>query len=391
MAALEFSPFQKRMVQISVACVGMAIVGAFCFGVFLLLREVLAAFAHVIWPLAVAGIAALLLRPWVNRLDNKLGGGRRWLAVVTIFAVSGLVGLGVLLWGLPILIHETLSLVDAAPHFFASFQETLTDRYPGLMNRLGETVDLRRAGSELMEVLTSMQWLSVSAPALERIQSSLGGVATTLTGVAIIPVYLYFFMLGTAHPVVLLESHLSFMSTQARDDLTFLVREFVECMVVFFRGQILIGALMGLMLSVGFMLGGLNFGLVFGFGIGILNIVPYLGTILGLSVVLPVAMFQGGGGPSLVGLVLLVFVAVQLIEGYVLTPRIMGEATGLHPLVIIIAIFFWGSALGGILGMVFAIPLTAFGVVAWRLLKRRVLTPLLSGDEAQPVAPSDHP
>ena len=104
--------------------------------------------------------------------------------------------------------------------------------------------------------------------------------------------------------------------------------------------------------------------------------------------VLPVAMFQGGGGPSLVGLVLLVFVAVQLIEGYVLTPRIMGEATGLHPLVIIIAIFFWGSALGGILGMVFAIPLTAFGVVAWRLLKRRVLTPLLSGDEAQPVAPS---
>ena len=236
-----------------------------------------------------------------------------------------------------------------------------------------------------------MRWLSVSAPALERLQSSLGGVAATLTGVAIIPVYLYFFMLGTAHPVEVLESHLSFMSARAREDVTFLVREFVDCMVVFFRGQILIGVLMGVMLSVGFMLCGLNFGLVFGFAIGILNIIPYLGTMLGLSVVLPVAMFQTGGGLPLVGGILGVFVAVQVIEGYVLTPRIMGEATGLHPLVIIIAIFFWGSALGGILGMVFAIPLTAFGVVAWRLLKRRVLTPLLSGDEAQPVPPPDQP
>jgi len=381
MVALEFSPFQKRMVQISIACLGMAIVAAFCFGVFVLLREVLSAFSHVIWPLAVAGIAALLLRPWVNRLAARLGGERRWLAVVIIFAASGSVGLGFLVLGVPTLLRETLSLVDAAPQFFSTLHDTLVEQYPGLMNRLGGAVDLRRAGDKLLEVVSSMQWLSVSAPALERLQSGLGDVASTLTGVAIIPVYLYFFMLGTAHPVELLESHLSFLKTQARDDVTFLVREFVDCMVVFFRGQILIGALMGTMLAVGFMLCGLNFGLVFGFAIGILNIIPYLGTILGLSVVLPVAMFQTGGGATLVGLTVGVFAAVQIIEGYVLTPRIMGSATGLHPLVIIIAIFFWGSALGGILGMVFAIPLTAFGVVAWRLLRRRVLTPLLADSE----------
>jgi predicted PurR-regulated permease PerM len=78
-----------------------------------------------------------------------------------------------------------------------------------------------------------------------------------------------------------------------------------------------------------------------------------------------------------VGLTLLVFVLVQVIEGYVLTPKIMGKQTGLHPVTIIVAIFFWGTALGGILGMVLAIPLTAFFVTAWRLGKHKYFTKLV--------------
>jgi predicted PurR-regulated permease PerM len=68
-----------------------------------------------------------------------------------------------------------------------------------------------------------------------------------------------------------------------------------------------------------------------------------------------------------------VFTLVQLIEGYFLTPRIMGDRTGLHPMAIIVAVFFWGSALSGILGMILAIPLTAFGVVFWRLAKEKYI------------------
>ena len=71
--------------------------------------------------------------------------------------------------------------------------------------------------------------------------------------------------------------------------------------------------------------------------------------------------------------VLIVFAVVQAVEGYILTPRIMGERTGLHPLVIIVAIFFWGSALNGIMGMILAIPLTAFLVVFWRLARERYI------------------
>lgn len=64
-------------------------------------------------------------------------------------------------------------------------------------------------------------------------------------------------------------------------------------------------------------------------------------------------------------LALCVFAAVQMLDGYFLTPRIMGGRTGLHPAVIIFSVFFWGIALDGILGMVLAIPLTAFAAVLW--------------------------
>ena len=97
----------------------------------------------------------------------------------------------------------------------------------------------------------------------------------------------------------------------------------------------------------------------------------------GLGTALPLAFFQPDGGLVRVLLVLVVFAAVQMIEGYLLTPKIMGDRTGLHPVVIIIAIFFWGSALNGIMGMILAIPLTAFLVVFWRLAREKYVKELV--------------
>jgi predicted PurR-regulated permease PerM len=156
-----------------------------------------------------------------------------------------------------------------------------------------------------------------------------------------------------------------------RADIVFLIREFVIIIESFFRGQMLIGFILGVLLSIGFTLVGLKFGLLIGLVLGALNIVPYLGTIIGLATVVPLAFFQPGGGWPLLGLVLLVKTIVQLIESWVITPKVMGERTGLHPVTIIVAIFFWGTAFGGVLGMLLAIPLTAFFVTAWRLAKQK--------------------
>jgi predicted PurR-regulated permease PerM len=151
----------------------------------------------------------------------------------------------------------------------------------------------------------------------------------------------------------------------------------VGVLVAFFRGQLIIAFLQGLLFALGFSLVGLRYGFMIGLVLGFLNIIPYLGNIIGLGVALPLAFFQPDGGLGTLVAVLAVFVVVQLVDGYVLTPRIMGERTGLHFMVIIVAVFFWGTALGGILGMVLAIPLTAFFVSFWRLACEKYIPELV--------------
>jgi predicted PurR-regulated permease PerM len=195
----------------------------------------------------------------------------------------------------------------------------------------------------------------------------------TLFSWAVLPVYLVFFLLARERKLTGLGNHLPFLKPDTRKDVVFLATEFVNIIVVFFRGQLLIALLQGVLFALGFALVGLKFGLVLGLLLGFLNIIPYLGSILGLGIALPLAYFQQDGGLFTLGGVLAVFTLVQVIEGYVLTPRIMGDRTGLHPMAIIVAVFFWGSALSGILGMILAIPLTAFGVVFWRLAKEKYI------------------
>ena len=87
------------------------------------------------------------------------------------------------------------------------------------------------------------------------------------------------------------------------------------------------------------------------------------------------------GGTFLVMLCLIVFGVGQLLTDYVFTPKIMGNRTGMGPMLIIFSIFFWGVALGGIMGMILAIPLTAFFLVFWRLARECYLPALMSTKE----------
>jgi predicted PurR-regulated permease PerM len=201
--------------------------------------------------------------------------------------------------------------------------------------------------------------------------------AVGLVAWAVFPIYFSFFLMADAVDMSNLERYLPFFKAETRKDIVYLLGEFVNIIVAFFRGQLVIASIQGLMFAVGFSIVGLKYGAVIGITLGFLNIVPYLGNIIGLGTALPLAFFQDGGGLVRVLLVLLVVAAVQMIEGYFLTPKIMGDRTGLHPVVIIVAIFFWGTALNGIMGMILAIPLTAFLVVFWRLAREKYMPELV--------------
>lgn len=330
-------------------------------------------FSSVLWPLAVAGVLALILRPLVIVIEKRLH-LHRSAAVVLLYGIFLLLAAATFFVVVPPLFDQILDFLDYAPSLWTNAMTYLEQHYPqwvAMLQRQLANPTVHQIAEALMAEIKTM--LAQAVPTLRAAGGGLIGVVAFGTHLAIIPVYLFFFLLARGKTGEKLHPNLTFLSTGVRNDVVFLVREFISIVESFFRGQLLIGLIMGVLLAIGFTVIGLKFGLILGLVIGVLNIVPYLGTILGLTVTLPLAFLQPDGGWRLVGLVLLVKLIVQTIEGWVLTPRIMGARTGLHPVTIIFAIFFWGTAFQGVLGMLLAIPLTAFFVTVWRLAKRKYI------------------
>jgi predicted PurR-regulated permease PerM len=365
------TPSQRRLVGFALGLAALVGTIALLAGVFLVVSFLVGHFSGVLWPLAVAGILALIMRPVVELLETKLR-LRRLASVMVLYGVFILALGGGLTLITPPLLSQLFAFIAYIPEFWQHAIDYVKQNYPQwieLVNRQLENDTVRNAVDGALDELK--QLTAHAIPSLRSAGSGLLGIFGFIAHLAVVPIYLFFFLLSSREPTRNLDQQLPFLKPDMRADVVFLVREFIDIVISFFRGQLVIGLIMGALLAIGFSIVGLKFGLIIGLMLGILNIVPYLGTIIGLSIALPLALLQPGGGMPLVGLVLLVFVIVQNIEGWFLTPKIMSDRTGLHPVAIIVSIFFWGTALDGILGMVLAIPLTAFFVTAWRLLKRK--------------------
>ncbi|SDS56408.1 AI-2E family transporter [Opitutus sp. GAS368] len=366
------SPAQRKLVGFALGFTALCAIGWLLYVLLAGVASFISAFSVVIWPLAVAGILALLMRPVVTVFEHRLK-VKRPVAVVLLYLVFLLLVAGLLVTFLPVLVSEILEFIAYLPTLWQKTVAWSEQHFPEWLAIVRPYLDNPTVKATLDGLTHQAQdLLGNLAPTLKSAGAGIFGLFGFAASLAIIPVYLFFFLLSNDDPTQALPEHLPFLQKEHRDDVVFLVREFLGILVAFFRGQLLIGLIMGLFFATGFSLAGLKFGLAIGLLMGLLNIVPYLGSILGLSVALPLAYLQpDGGGLTMLGVCLGVFAAVQAIEGWFLTPRIMGKQTGLHPVVIIVAVFFWGKALGGVLGMMLAVPLTAFFVTAWRFVRRK--------------------
>jgi predicted PurR-regulated permease PerM len=371
---IDLNPQQKRIAAAAVTTLAAGVVAAAVVLFFVFSVRFLGAFSHVFLPLAVAGVLALVLEPWFNwlKIKAKLPDAIALIVVFLSFLLP--VTLIIVFFG-GVIGDQVTQLVDQVPELWQRFIAWLKERRPEIThffreNTLGEKISLavKQPGGLTADVINYLLGSMVLAG------SGIASGVASLMSWAIAPVYLIFFLLMPAlRPEALSANSFPFLKEETAKDLVYLLSEFVHLVVTFFRGQIVIALLQGILYSIGFSLVGLEYGAVLGLILGFLNIVPYLGSMIGLAITLPTAWLQVGGGWDVLLMVILVFSIVQMIEGYILTPRIMGDRTGLHPLTIIVAIFFWGSALGGILGMILAIPLTAFLVVLWRLARDKYI------------------
>jgi predicted PurR-regulated permease PerM len=195
------------------------------------------------------------------------------------------------------------------------------------------------------------QWL---VQRLSKVASWFGLVA----GLALVPVYTFYFLLEKSGIEKSWTDYLPVRESKAKEELVFILRAINDCLIVFFRGQVLVALCVGSLLAIGFSVLGLNYAILLGALAGILGIVPYLGVMISIIPAVAIAIIQFGDvwRPLLV---VAVFAVVQALEGLVISPKIIGDRVGLHPLTIIIAVMVGTTLLGGIVGGVLAIPLTA--------------------------------
>ncbi len=374
--ALNFTERQANAVVAAATILAAAIILLAVGSLVWLIAVFLRTFSSVFLPLAVGAVIALVFRPYYKWLNEEV----RLPAPIALAIVflSILLPVGAFLWFFGALMLAQFSdLAAKFPEWWNNLDDFVRDRWPKVVEFMQTNPLGQRIRGVLMSHLEALfkGFQTVGGTALSVGAVFLHGIGTVLSWV-VLPVYFGFFLTRETRKVDT-ESLLPFLKTETRSDVVYLIKEFVNIIVAFFRGQLIIAFLQGVLFAVGFSLAGLRYGFVIGLGLGFLNIIPYLGSIVGLSIALPVAYFQEGGGWDTLVWVLAVFAVVQLIEGYVLTPKIMGNRTGLHFMAIIVAVFFWGVALGGILGMILAIPLTAFLVSFWRLAKEKYIHELV--------------
>ncbi len=358
--AVELRLFRHTAVLLSLVAL-TALIGiiAWSFG------WILNTFYNLLLSLSLAGILALVLYPVVEFLQSRLH--LPHLLAITLLLVVLLVGIGGLIFLLvPILVSQMIQLMTVLPDILASWQDRFSSHFPELSAMI--STEMKSSGGQ------------ESKPVMEYPGKTFMSYLGLLAGLGFVPLFLFFTLLSGNLLRGKASELLSVFHKHTQQKVLYFMDVFVGYVTAFFQGQLLIAVSMGSLYAMGFALIGLKFGVLVGLVLGMLNIIPYLGSLIGMLVVLPMAYLQPNGGIELLLMTGLVFAAVQFIEAWLLTPKIMANRSGLHPALVVISLFFWGTALSGIIGMVLAVPLTAFFVAIWSEIKTSLKRSLSNRD-----------
>ncbi len=317
----------------------------------LLLAAALWYLGNVLLPFVVGGAIAYFVDPVADRLERAGLSRVAATALITVAALIVFVLLALLV--IPTLVSQAIDLVELAPQLTRDLQAFLTDKFPSLLTE----------GSPLRETLIVIG---------ETVRSKGGALLNTLLSSALSLIDVIIFLVVV--PVVAIYMLLDWDRMIARiDDLLprehapvirQLASEIDDTLSSFIRGVGMVSVTLGTYYAVSLMLVGLNFGLVVGFVAGLVTFIPYLGALIGGSLGIGLALFQFWGDWGSIGMVAGIFVVGQVVEGNILTPRLVGHSVGLHPVWLLLALSVFG-ALFGFIGMLVAVPVAAsLGVLA---------------------------
>jgi len=414
--------FQQQTLWNAATGVSILILGALLTGLIWLVGYVFGFLQPVLIPLIVAGIVAYILDPVVRLLEAR-GMSRLW-SVVTLYLI--------ILLGATLLVAAVLpgiqrggdALRNSIPSLpkasqtggdnasTAQANSTTADGSEHLATALARSLhDLRirhregpigwiltetddqdkplaahdasnrkeslddfartRGGRMFVENLdvifkTGRTWLTAGS-------TKVLGFLGLVIGMIMVPGYLFFFLKDSASIRTHWHDYVPLKASRFKTSLVETLQEINGYLVSFFRGQVIVAAIDGILVGIALSLFGLPYGFLIGVFMAILGVIPYVGNILCL---IPACIIAGlhaqgatpfGMGPwAYVGCVLGIFVIVQQINSLVTAPKIVGDSVGLHPLTVIFSILFWSLVLGGFVGALLAVPLSAAVKVLFR-------------------------
>ncbi|MFZ1416296.1 MAG: AI-2E family transporter [Defluviicoccus sp.] len=334
----------------------LAVLGFLCY----LLRGALT-------PFLVGMAVAYMLDPLADRLERA--GLPRGLAAIVIVAGFLIAFVTALIILVPILSAQVTDLVGRLPEYAVLAADAIRPYVEQLKAKLARTqvqgleTIVQQQGSELMG------W---SGQVFSHVISG-GAVILSVLGVILISPVVAFYLLRDWDRLVARINDL--LPRRGGERIRTIVREIDQRLSAFVRGQVLVMLILGVWYATGLVLIGLDFGLLLGVIAGLISIIPYVGNIIGLGIGIALAAVQFGNwqGP---GLVAAVFASGQILEGYVIQPKIIGDRVGLHPVWLMFAVIA-GSALLGFTGALLAVPVAAvIGVLVRSAIAQYLKSPL---------------
>lgn len=420
------TPFQIRTLWNAATGVSILILGLLLAGFIWLLGSVFGFLQPVLLPLAVAGVIAYLLDPVVAWFQRR--GLSRMRAVIMVFASATaltaiLVAIMIPLVGaqvsefkrsrpdpgtqaeangvkkpademvVDVLIRErnTHQWTQPVIDWLISAPESAgPDALRG--DKLTGTLDVARVSDEVDNPIISVydtvlfeKIRGFQGEALEWIKGRTGrffGFVGTVLGFIMTPIYVFFFLKESA---AIKESWHDYVPLKASKFKTELIETLTEVngyLISFFRGQVLVAFIDGLFIAIGLTLFGLPLSIPIGILMAIVGIIPFVGNIITLIPACIIAYFHFAANPGFLGDnpwayvagVGVIFFIAQQINSMVTAPKIVGDSVGLHPMTVIFSMLFWSLILGGFVGALLAVPLTASIKVLFRryIWERRI-------------------
>ncbi len=347
------TPWQKKVIWASLTGLAINAIGVLAVLLILGAGKVLGFLQPILIPIAVAGILAYLLNPVVNKLVTWRM--KRGYALAIVFTVVFALLFGIGFWVVPQIYQQSLTFGKEVPELIAKGKHALA--------KLQTHYELHGSNPYVHQ---ATEWLQAQLPLLppkiwsfftSGLQGFLGAFGFLL-GLIVVPVYLYFFLSNATSISEHWGEYLPLRASPLKDEVVDCLNEINSYLIAFFRGQILVTMIDGILLAVALLIIQLPFALLIGLAVAVLQLIPYVGVLLCWipAVLIAIAQFQDWQHPLMVTAV---FFVVTNLDGLFIAPRIVGDSVGLHPMTIIVSVFVWSLLVGGLLGALLAVPLTA--------------------------------